>query len=168
MPDEARTGRSAIGYSPKYDRLFLIQAGSNMDPESGLTQAELGDLLRGLGAAMGVQLDSGGSSALLVHRHSGVFWAGQGVYDGAAPAGACPELEDAVCSPGISPDGESRRVPAWLGIGSPAFPGEPAPEYYGVYEVVEVPEEEVGPEIEHGLDDPDHTILNGDTFEDDQ
>ncbi|MCW4353957.1 phosphodiester glycosidase family protein [Hoyosella sp. YIM 151337] len=125
IPDDARTGRSAIGYSPKYDRLYLVQAGSNMDAESGLTQAELGDLFRGLGATMAVQLDSGGSSALVVHRGSGVHWAGQGVADGVAPAGACPELAEAVCSPGISPDGESRSVPAWLGIGSPVFTPDP-------------------------------------------
>lgn len=119
MPDTARAGRSAIGYSPKYDRLFLVQAGSSVDPETGLTQSELVDVFRGLGATMAIQLDSGGSSALLVNRNSGVHWAGQGVYDGVAPHGACPELEGAFCSPGIKPDGASRPGPSWLGMGSP-------------------------------------------------
>ncbi|GGC61054.1 phosphodiester glycosidase family protein [Hoyosella rhizosphaerae] len=126
IPDGVRTARSAIGYSPAFDRLFVVQAGSALDPSSGLTQEELGDLFRGLGATMAVQLDSGGSSALVINRHSGVFWAGEGVNDGAAPAGACPELHDAVCSPGMTASGQSRQVPSWLGIGTPVFAdGEP-------------------------------------------
>ncbi|WP_223114515.1 phosphodiester glycosidase family protein [Lolliginicoccus suaedae] len=128
-PDGVRAARSAVAYSPALDRLFFVQAGSSMDRESGLTQSELRDLLRGLGATMGVQLDSGGSSAMLLNRGSGVHWAGQGVVGGVAPPGDCPALLDAVCSPGMGADGSSRAVAGWLGVGSPVIPQpQPQPE----------------------------------------
>ncbi len=125
-PDGVRAARSAVAYSPVLDRLFFVQAGSSMDRESGLTQSELRDLLRGLGATMGVQLDSGGSSAMLLNRGSGVHWAGQGVADGVAPPGGCPALTEAVCSPGMGADGSSRAGAGWLGVGSPVIE-QPAP-----------------------------------------
>nr|WP_225443200.1 phosphodiester glycosidase family protein [Lolliginicoccus lacisalsi] len=126
-PDGVRAARSAVAYSPALDRLFFVQAGSSLDRDSGLTQSELRDLLRGLGATMGVQLDSGGSSAMLLNRGSGVHWAGQGVAAGVAPPGACPALPEAVCSPGMGADGSSRAVAGWLGVGSPVIEQPPAP-----------------------------------------
>jgi hypothetical protein len=113
---EVRAARSAIGYSPELDRLVVVQAGSNEERGTGMTRVELQDLFRALGATLAMQLDSGGSSALVVNAAADIVWAGEGAGEGGAPPSACWGIPGAVCSPGIDQWGNGRKVPGWLAL----------------------------------------------------
>jgi len=70
--DADRHPRTAVGVSPDGRTLFLLVADGRQPGYSrGATTAELGRWLRELGADDGLNLDGGGSSALVIEGHDG-------------------------------------------------------------------------------------------------
>jgi Phosphodiester glycosidase len=87
--------RTAIGYNPASDHLYVFQGGS-------YTPDHIQDLFRGLGAAHAILLDGGGSSAIVLRRDTGGMWSGAGV-----PRGTC-DTRQVLC------DSRERSLPSWL------------------------------------------------------
>ena len=75
----------------------------------GVDREDLTALFRALEAKMAVELDGGGSAALVI-KNGIAKWGG-----GEAPKSSCPN-SGAWCSPIKQPDGNARPVPSWLGI----------------------------------------------------
>ncbi|EPR3506532.1 phosphodiester glycosidase family protein [Serratia marcescens] len=108
QPDNgpAQTTRIALGYHNKQDRLYIFHGGAYRD---GVDREDLTALFRALEAKMAVELDGGGSAALVI-KNGIAKWGG-----GEAPKSSCPN-SGAWCSPIKQPDGNARPVPSWLGI----------------------------------------------------
>lgn len=58
--------RTAAGFSEDGNTLYLVVADGRREGVPGLTLAELGELLRELGACVALNLDGGGSSAMVI------------------------------------------------------------------------------------------------------
>ena len=108
QPDNgpAQTTRIAPGYHNKQDRLYIFHGGAYRD---GVDRGDLTALFRALEAKMAVELDGGGSAALVI-KNGIAKWGG-----GEAPKSSCPN-SGAWCSPIKQPDGNARPVPSRLGI----------------------------------------------------
>lgn len=62
----SRDPRTAVGWDPDRQRLWLVVVDGRRDRRQGMTLPELAELLRALGARDAVNLDGGGSSAMVV------------------------------------------------------------------------------------------------------
>lgn len=63
----SRHPRTAVGYDPRTERLWLVVVDGRQSPHSaGMTLPELATLLEALGAQEGLNLDGGGSSVMVV------------------------------------------------------------------------------------------------------
>lgn len=124
-PDQgtAATTRIAIGFDPIKGRLIIFQGGrygsasiggSKVYTGDGITRAQLADIMRAMGATQAIELDGGGSAAVVIKNQPAIspnlVWVGD-----AAPASACPNT-GAWCSPITQPDGTPRPIPSWMGI----------------------------------------------------
>ncbi len=66
---DARHPRTAVGYDPENRRLWLVVVdGRQAGYSDGMSLPELADLLRGLGVRDGINLDGGGSSAMVLRN----------------------------------------------------------------------------------------------------
>jgi exopolysaccharide biosynthesis protein len=74
-PDGVRHPRTAVGISKDGDTLLLVAVDGRQEGHSrGATLAELGELMKGFGAHDALNLDGGGSTAMIVKdRATGVF-----------------------------------------------------------------------------------------------
>lgn len=61
--------RTAIGIDPRRKRLILLVVDGRQSFSDGYTMVQVAKKLRGLGAQAGLNLDGGGSSTLIGHRH---------------------------------------------------------------------------------------------------
>jgi len=88
--DTARHPRSAVGLSADGNTLLLVAVDGRQEGHSrGATLAELGELLKSLGATDALNLDGGGSTALVVRdRLTGVYTVAN------RPSGLAAELPD--------------------------------------------------------------------------
>lgn len=87
---QPRADRTAIAYNPGADELYVV-AGKHM------TNLELQQLFRSLGADMAIGLDGGASQSFLVDK-SAVRWDGQDAWGNRAPAGNCPNEPALYCN----------------------------------------------------------------------
>jgi hypothetical protein len=62
----ARHPRSAVGFSPDSGTLYLVAVDGRQEASAGVTLEELATILRDLGAHHALNLDGGGSTALVV------------------------------------------------------------------------------------------------------
>ncbi len=62
----ARDPRTAVGWDPVRETLWLVVVDGRREQVEGMTLPELAELLRSLGAREGVNFDGGGSSAMVV------------------------------------------------------------------------------------------------------
>lgn len=65
-PGGPRHPRTAVGLSRDGATLLLVAVDGRQDHSRGVTLAELGELMKGLGAHQAINLDGGGSSALVL------------------------------------------------------------------------------------------------------
>ncbi|CAI1174344.1 hypothetical protein EGJ31_19020 [Serratia marcescens] len=108
QPDNgpAQTTRIALGYHNQQDRLYIFHGGAYRD---GIDRGDLTALFRALEAKVAIELDGGGSAALVI-KDGAAKWGG-----GELPKSSCSN-SGAWCSPIKQPDGNARPVPSWLGI----------------------------------------------------
>ena len=72
--DAARNPRSAVGLSANGKTLILVAVDGRSDKSIGVTLTELANICRRFGAANAINLDGGGSTAMVIKDHaSGVY-----------------------------------------------------------------------------------------------
>lgn len=114
------TTRIAIGYDSIKGRFLIFQGGNygasyvNNQKKltgNGVTRAQLADIMRAMGATSAMELDGGGSAAVVIKDYSpNLDWVGD-----RKPATSCPDT-GAWCSPVTQPTGGARPIPSWMGI----------------------------------------------------
>jgi Phosphodiester glycosidase len=100
------TTRIGIGYDGTQDILYIFEGGTY---QKGVDRGTLTGIFQALGATTAMEIDGGGSAALVI-RDGSATWAGL-----PSPSTSCPN-SGAWCSPVTQPDGKARPVPSWLGM----------------------------------------------------
>lgn len=101
-----KTTRIGIGYNRESDQLYVFEGGTYRD---GVDREELAAIFRALNAAPAMEIDGGGSAALII-KNGSAKWGGD-----EKPPSSCTN-SGAWCSPVTQQDGTARPVPSWLGL----------------------------------------------------
>ncbi|MFS0892672.1 phosphodiester glycosidase family protein [Microbacterium sp. 179-I 3D3 NHS] len=101
------TTRIALGYDRGNDRLLIVQGGGYRD---GFTRESLTAVMRALNSSLAIELDGGGSAAVVVNESAVKF-------RGSADTPQYLNCVNQACSsPVVQPSGTARPVPGWLSI----------------------------------------------------